>query len=85
MGTSLRETAGVEDAGYESAGARNPPDVGRVLAPVAWAVTALFAVAGATWLLAVTPLGVVAAYALVVLLPVLAPALVVWQVTAALG
>ena len=84
METSIRETAGVEDVGYGTAIAHRLPPSASTLVAAAWTVAALLALAGVTWLLATTPLGIVAVYAFVLLLPLLIPAFAVWLVTGVL-
>lgn len=84
MRTTIRESTGVEDTGYGSTAGYRLPTLDGSLGPAAAVLVALVALTLGTWLLVTTPLGVVALYALVLLLPLLVSTAVVVLVTTAL-
>jgi ABC-type sugar transport system permease subunit len=84
MRTTIRESTGVDDTGYGSTTGYRLPTLDGSLGPAAATLFALLVLALGTWLLVTTPLGIVALYALVLLLPLLVPTAVVVLVTRAL-
>ncbi|MWG34277.1 hypothetical protein [Halomarina oriensis] len=84
LGTSVERTTGGETAGQEPAVGYRLPRLDVPVAALVLALGALVAVGALAWLLVTTPLGIVAVYTVVVLLPLLIPMAVVWVVSSVL-